>query len=86
MRTRKQLYPELVKVYICELEQCSVCGGPLELCPYLSGRKIIQTMDRVMQIAYQPKRCGESGCVGYGESLKSGGVATTGSCAQHLWI
>lgn len=72
MRTRKQLYPELAKVYTCELEQCSVCGGPLELCPYLSGRKIIQTMSGVMQIAYQPKRCGESHCVGHRESLKSG--------------
>jgi hypothetical protein len=72
MRTRKQLYSEISKVYTCELEQCSVCGGRLEICPYVSGRKTIQTMSGVMRIAYQPKRCGESSCVGYGESLKSG--------------
>jgi hypothetical protein len=72
MRTRKQLYPEIAKVYTCELEQCSICGGPLELCDYLSGRKTIQTMSGVMRIAYQPKRCGESECEGRRESLKSG--------------
>jgi hypothetical protein len=72
MRTQRQLYPDLAKVYTCEMEQCCRCGGSLEVCPYVSGRKTIQTMKRVMQIAYRPKRCRESGCVGHGESLKSG--------------
>lgn len=72
MRTQRQLYPDLAKVYTCEMERCGLCGGQLEVCPYVSGRKTIQTMKRVMQIAYQPKRCRERGCVGHQESLKSG--------------
>ncbi|MEW5957227.1 MAG: hypothetical protein AB1801_05865 [Chloroflexota bacterium] len=40
MRTQKQLYPQISKVYICELEVCSSCGSLWERCDYLSGRKI----------------------------------------------
>jgi len=72
MRTQKRLYPEISKVYICELEACSICGGLLEQNDYLNGRKIVQTMTSVMQIGYYPKRCTQPGCAGQQNSLRSG--------------
>jgi hypothetical protein len=71
MRTQKQLYPHASKVYTCELETCLICGRPLGRCDYLSGRKMVQTMTKVMGIAYQPKRCPVANCVGHQKSLKS---------------
>lgn len=70
MRTQKQLYPEISKVYICELEACSICGSLLEQSDYLNGRKTVQTMSTVMQIGYYPKRCPQPGCRGQ-NSLRS---------------
>lgn len=72
MRTQKQLYPQISKVYICELEVCSSCGSLLERRDYLSGRKIVQTMTSVMQIGYYPKWCPQPDCGGYQNSLRSG--------------
>lgn len=72
MRTPKQLYPQLSKVYTCELERCSNCGSLLEQSDYLSGRKRVQTMRAVMQIGYYPKRCSQPGCAGQQNSLRSG--------------
>lgn len=71
MRTQKQLYPQISKVYRCELEVCSICGGLLEQSDYLNGRKIVQTMSSVMQIGYYPKRCPRPGCAGQQNSLRS---------------
>ena len=31
MRTRRVLYPETSEMYICELDQCPLCGEQLEL-------------------------------------------------------
>lgn len=71
MRTQKQLYPEISKVYTCELETCSSCGSPLEQRDYLNGRKIVQTMTAVMQIGYYPKWCPLPSCGGHQGSLRS---------------
>lgn len=71
MRTQKQLYPQISKVYICELEACSICGSLLEQSDYLNGRKIVQTMSSVMRIGYYPKRCPQPGCAGQQNSLRS---------------
>lgn len=73
MRTQKQLYPEISKVYICELEICSRCGSRLEQSDYLNGRKTVQTMTSVMQIGYYSKRCPMPGCEGNQSSLRSAG-------------
>lgn len=72
MRTPKQLYPQISKVYRCELEVCSNCGSLLEQSDYLNGRKIVQTMSGVMQIGYYPKRCPQPDCRGHQSSLRSG--------------
>ena len=37
MRTRKELYPQVTKVYTCELETCPKCGSRLVPCDYYSG-------------------------------------------------
>lgn len=57
MRTPKELYPQVSKVYTCELETCPMCSSPLVQCDYQSGRKTVQTMPLVMGIAYRPKHC-----------------------------
>ena len=71
MRTPKKLYPEISKVYMCELEICARCGSRLEPSDYLNGRKIVQTLSSVMQIGYYPKRCPMPGCGAYQSSLRS---------------
>jgi hypothetical protein len=71
MRTQKQLYPEISKVYTCELERCSICGSQLVPGDYQSGRKIVQTMSTVLQIAYYPKQCPLPSCAEYQNSLRS---------------
>ena len=62
MRTRKELYPQVTKVYTCEIETCPKCGSPLVLCDYYSGDKIVQTLPIVMDIAYRPKHCVNLDC------------------------
>ena len=71
MRTQKQLYPHSSKVYTYELDTCLICSTPLVRCNYLSGRKTVQTMTEVMEIAYQPQRCPVASCVGHQSILKS---------------
>ncbi len=71
MRTPKQLYPQISKIYTCELETCSACGSLLEISDYLNGRKTIQTMSSIMRIAYYPKRCPNLNCEGVGTNLRS---------------
>lgn len=73
MRIAKQLYPQITKVYTCELEICSSCGSRLEQSDYLNGRKIVQTMSSVLQISYYPKRCPQPECREYQRNLRSGG-------------
>ncbi len=73
MRTPKQLYPQISKMYTYELETCSICGGPLKQEEYTNGRKIVQTMESVMKIAYRPKRCLNPDCDGQGTNLRSAG-------------
>jgi len=73
MRTPKQLYPQISKTYTYELETCSICGHPLMQEEYTNGRKIVQTMESVMKIAYCPKRCLNPDCDGQGANLRSAG-------------
>jgi hypothetical protein len=73
MRTPKQLYPQSSKTYTYELETCSICGCPLTQEEYTNGRKIVQTMESVMKIAYRPKRCLNPDCSGQGANLRSAG-------------
>ena len=71
MRTQKQLYPDTSKVYTYELDTCLICRTPLVRCNYLSGRKTVQTLREVLEIAYQPQRCPVVSCAGHHSILKS---------------
>ena len=71
MRTLRQLYPQTAAVYRCELECCPECGGPLVACAYHNGSKTVQTLARVMRIAYQPKRCVDVECITHQQVLRS---------------
>jgi hypothetical protein len=71
MRTPKELYPQVSKVYTCELGSCPKCGSPLVLCDYQSGRKTVQTTTLVMGIAYRPKRCIDPSCGDYLKVVRS---------------
>ncbi len=62
MRTQQKLYTGTSTVYSCELERCPVCEGMMETI-YTSGRKTVQTMNGMLEIAQRPKRCGNPGCV-----------------------
>ncbi len=71
MRTHKELYPTMSIICKCELEACPHCAGALVEAPYLNGLKTVQTLSQVMRIAYRPKRCGASTCLGGTGSLPS---------------
>jgi len=62
MKTPKALYRTTPTVYVCELDHCPRCDGPLVDAHYLSGRKTIQTMNGVLNIAYRPKFCARARC------------------------
>ena len=50
MRTRRVLYPETSEMYICELDQCPLCGEQLELSRYSSGHKIVQNLSSTVEV------------------------------------
>jgi hypothetical protein len=61
MRTRRTFYPEKVTVHRCELEECPSCHGQLRVA-YNSGQKTVQTMNEVMAMSQQTKRCVDEEC------------------------
>lgn len=71
MRTPKELYPQVSKVYTCELEACPKCGNPLVSCDYQSGRKTVQTLTMVLGVAYRPKHCVNPSCGDYLKVVRS---------------
>lgn len=71
MKTAKQLIPTYTRVFQCELETCPTCGGTLFNAPYRSGKKKVQGLEGIAQIAYQPKLCLNPGCVAHQKPLKS---------------
>ena len=71
MRTRRILYPQTSEMYICELDQCPLCGEQLELSRYSSGHKIVQNLSSTVEVAYWPKQCDSPGCTNYGEKWRS---------------
>ena len=62
MKTPKGLYRITPTVYVCEQADCPLCHGPLVDAHYLNGRKTIQTMNGVLNIAYRPKFCARALC------------------------
>ena len=62
MRTPKDLPRTPPTIFTCELDVCPRCHHPLSEAPYVTGRKTVQTMLRVMTIAYRPKVCVQPGC------------------------
>ena len=66
MRTAKNLEVDRSVVYECELLKCATCNCPLSKCNYRSGRKVVQSLDDVLAISYQPYRCMNPECANYG--------------------
>jgi Transposase, Mutator family len=73
MKTPKGLYRTTPTVYACEQADCPQCHGPLVDANYLNGRKTIQTMSGVLNIAYRPKFCARSRCAAAPLALPSAG-------------
>ena len=71
MRTAKNLVVDRSVVYECELLECAACNTPLSKCNYRSGRKVVQSLDEVLAISYQPYRCMNPECAHYRNSLRS---------------
>ena len=71
MRTPKELYPQVSEMFVCELDHCPICEGPLTVCDYRSGRKTVQTLSTVLQIVYWPKQCADPNCSGHQRRLRS---------------
>ncbi len=71
MRTAKELSPDTSHVYGVELEQCPICHTSLSKCHYHSGVKIVQHLNEVSRIAYQPKMCLLPGCDAFEHTLRS---------------
>jgi len=71
MRTQRHLQPQVSTIYSCEIETCIHCGRVLTVCNYLSGCKIVQTMSKVIEVGYRPKRCPDENCEGHKRSLRS---------------
>ena len=62
MRTCRKLYPQTSEMYICELDQCPLCGEQLKLSRYSSGHKIVQNLSSTLKIGYWPKQFDSHGC------------------------
>ena len=71
MRTRRVLYPETSEMYICELDQCPLCGEQLELSRYSSGHKIVQNLSSTVEVGYWPKQCDNPSCINYKRKWRS---------------
>lgn len=68
---KKNLVPETVKPFVCELEQCPICQSDLTLSHYRSGNKTIQSLLGVSQVYYWPKHCKNQMCPNHTVGLKS---------------
>lgn len=71
MRTAKDFPTLTPMVYRCELEECPRCEAPLEVAPYVNGRKTVQTLNGVVRVAYRPKVCVQEACAAAGLALPS---------------
>ena len=61
MRTQGIFYSGKGTVYVCELDRCPKCQGPMKVA-YTSKFKTVQGMKEVMMIAQRTKRCANLGC------------------------
>lgn len=61
MRTQGIFYSGKGTVYVCELDRCPKCNGPMRAA-YTSKFKTVQGMKEVMLIAQRTKRCANPGC------------------------
>jgi hypothetical protein len=73
MKTPKELYRTTPTLYVCELDNCPRCHGPLVDADYLNGRKTIQTLSGVLNITYRPKFCARPRCAAAPLALPSAG-------------
>jgi uncharacterized protein with PIN domain len=61
MRTQGIFYSGKGTVYVCELDRCPKCQGPLKVA-YTTKFKTVQGMKEVMMIAQRTKRCVNPNC------------------------
>ena len=61
MRTQGIFYSGKGTVYVCELDRCPKCQGPMKVA-YTSKFKTVQGMKEVMMIAQRTKRCVNPNC------------------------
>ena len=71
MKTAKELVVDNSVVYGSELSECPVCKSQLSKCNYRSGRKVVQTLDEVLRVSYQPYRCLNPECTNYNTTIRS---------------
>ncbi len=62
MKTSKDLNPTKTLHCVSELEHCPVCGALLFLCGHVNGRKMVQTLQDVIKLSYQSKKCPTRNC------------------------
>ena len=71
MKTPKQVYPTIRRIYHPELSACPTCGGPVVLANYLLWDKTVQTLEQVLSVASRPAACADPSCAGATMQLRS---------------
>jgi hypothetical protein len=62
MNTPKHFNTSDVRIFKCEIDNCPVCGHPIMLGSYTSGRKFIQTLDGTIRVGYRHGQCTNEEC------------------------
>ena len=70
MKTLRELYTETTLMCRCELECCPKCKGEMRVA-YVSGAKVVQTLQGNLKVRHLPKVCIDADCGGYGEKWRS---------------
>lgn len=66
-RCPKKLVVQERYIYHAELEQCPLCGQPLQLSGYYHSRKTVQQLGKVVYVASRPKVCTNPECATCGK-------------------
>jgi hypothetical protein len=61
----KHLHASDKQTFACELTECPLCGGEIERCRTLTGRKFVQTLKQVLKISYRAGRCSNQSWPGH---------------------
>ena len=64
MRTQRLFYPVETLVCTCEEENCLICTERIKVA-YISGKKIVQTLQGTVEVMHAPKHCLNPDCAAY---------------------